>query len=66
MQKVKKTKGKFNILSDYKNDPFAYNQIKIAQKTLKMVDCYSFIMGGPSKEESREILKKFNIKIVED
>lgn len=50
-------------LNDYKNNPFAYHQIKITIKTLKMNDTFALIMGGPNKEESREILKKFKIKI---
>lgn len=55
--------NKYKSLNDYKSNPFIYNQIKIAQKTLQMNDIFVNLMGGPTKEESREILKKYNIKI---
>lgn len=44
---------------------FDNHQIKIAKSTLKMSDAGANIMGGMTKEEAREILKKFNIKFKE-
>ena len=34
------------------------HQLKIARDTLKMSDVGARIMGGPTKEEAREIIKK--------
>ena len=34
------------------------HQLKIAKKTLKMIDSYSLIMGGPTKEEARDIIRR--------
>ncbi len=48
------------------NDPFKINQIKIAKATLKMSDIGAKIMGGMTKEEAREVLKKYGIKFTED
>jgi hypothetical protein len=47
-------------------NPAAWHQIQIAKKTLKMNDAMVGVMGGPSKEEAREILKKYGIKIDEE
>lgn len=44
---------------------FAKRQIDIAKKTLKMSDSGAKIMGGMTKEEAREILKKYKIKFNE-
>jgi hypothetical protein len=46
-------------------DIFAKRQIDIAKKTLKMSDAGAKIMGGMTKEEAREILKKYKIKFDE-
>jgi hypothetical protein len=46
-------------------DVFAKHQIAIAKKTLKMSDMGAQAMGGMTKEEAREILKKHNIKFKE-
>lgn len=46
-------------------DIFAKRQIDIAKKTLKMSDSGAKIMGGMTKEEAREILKKYKIKFNE-
>jgi hypothetical protein len=37
---------------------FERNQLKVAKDTMKMSDAGAFIMGGPSKPEAREIIKK--------
>jgi hypothetical protein len=44
---------------------FDKHQIAIAKKTLKMSDVGARIMGGMTKDEAREILKKHNIKFTE-
>ena len=41
---------------------FDKHQLKIAQDTLKMSDAGAKIMGGPTKEEAREIIYKFTGK----
>ena len=46
-------------------DIFAYHQIKIAKSTLKMSDIGARIMGGMTKDEARDILKKHEIKFQE-
>ncbi len=38
------------------------HQLKIAKDTLKMPDAIAGIMGGPTKEEAREIIKKLEGK----
>jgi len=43
-------------------DVFAQHQIKIAKDTLKMPDAMVGVMGGPSKAEALEILKRYGIK----
>ena len=43
-------------------DVFAKHQIKIARSTLKMNDIGIAIMGGMTKNEAREILKKYSLK----
>ena len=39
------------------------HQIKIAKDTLKMSDVGAMIMGGMTKPEAKEILKKHGIKV---
>lgn len=46
-------------------DVFDKHQIAIAKKTLKMSDIGAKIMGGMTKSEARQILKKFNIAFKE-
>ena len=46
-------------------DIFAYHQIKIAKRTLEMSDIGARIMGGMTKDEARDILKKHGIKFQE-
>jgi hypothetical protein len=43
------------VMSD---DVFVKHQIKIARATLKMNDVGVAVMGGMSKDEAREILRK--------
>ena len=38
------------------------HQLAIARKTLKMSDIGAMIMGGPTKQESREIIKRLTGK----
>ena len=45
---------------------FDKHQINIARKTLKMSDVGALIMGGMTKEDARDILKKHGIKVKED
>jgi len=45
---------------------FDKHQIAIAKRTLQMNDVGANIMGGMTKAEARNILKKFNIKFKED
>lgn len=40
------------------------HQLKIARKTLKLNDAGALILGGPSKEEAREIIKRLTGKEV--
>jgi hypothetical protein len=40
------------------SDVFMEHQIKIAKATLKMNDVGVAVMGGMSKDEAREILRK--------
>lgn len=47
-------------------DPATWHQIQIAKKTLKMPDAMVGVMGGPSKEEAKEILRKHNIKQLQE
>ena len=35
------------------------HQLKIAKATLKMPDAIVGVMGGPTKEEARQIIKRF-------
>lgn len=46
-------------------DVFAKHQIAIAKRTLQLSDIGASIMGGMTKDEAREILKKYNIKFKE-
>ena len=46
-------------------DVFAKHQIKIAKRTLEMSDIGARIMGGMTKPEAREVLKKHGIKFQE-
>jgi len=43
-------------------DAPAQHQITIAKKTLKMPDAILGVMGGMTKEQAKEILKKYNVK----
>jgi mannose-6-phosphate isomerase-like protein (cupin superfamily) len=43
------------------NDPATWHQIQIAKKTLKMPDAMVGVMGGMTKEEAKEILRKNNV-----
>jgi len=45
---------------------FAKHQINIAKRTLQLSDVGAFILGGMTKEEAREILKKYGIKFKEE
>jgi hypothetical protein len=45
------------------DDPFIKNQIIVAKKTLKMANPMLGVMGGMTKEEARQILKKYGIKV---
>jgi len=47
-------------------DIFAKHQIRIAKDTLKLSDIGARIMGGMTKAEAREILKKHGIKFNEE
>ena len=47
-------------------NPAAWHQVQIAKKTLKMPDAMVGVMGGPSKEEAKEILKKYGIIVNEE
>ena len=42
------------------------HQLKIAKDTLKMSDVGARIMGGPTKEEAREIIKKLTGKVAKE
>ena len=44
---------------------FDKHQIIIAKKTLQLSDIGAFILGGMTKDEAREILKKHGIKYKE-
>jgi hypothetical protein len=46
-------------------DVIVKHQIKIAKATLKMNDVGVAVMGGMSKDEARDILKKNNIRFEE-
>ena len=43
-------------------DPATWHQIQIAKKTLRMPGAMAGVMGGMSKEEAKEILRKRGIK----
>ena len=45
---------------------FEKHQLKIARDTLKMSDAGALIMGGPSKEEARKIIKRITGKDAKD
>lgn len=38
------------------------HQLKIARDTLRMPDAIAAVVGGPSKEEAREIIKRLTGK----
>jgi hypothetical protein len=38
------------------------HQLKIARDTLKMPDAIAAVMGGPTKEEAREIIRRLTGK----
>jgi hypothetical protein len=40
------------------------HQLKIARDTLRMPDAMVGVMGGPSKQEAREIIKRLTTKEV--
>jgi len=42
-------------------DPATWHQIQIAKKTLRMPDAMLGVMGGMTKEEAKEILRKHNV-----
>jgi hypothetical protein len=42
------------------------HQLKVARQTLKMADTFVGVMGGPSKAEAREIIKKLTGKSVKE
>ena len=42
------------------------HQLRIARKTLKMSDMGALIMGGPSKEEARLIIRDLTGKIARE
>ena len=46
-------------------DPATWHQIQIAKKTIRMPGAMANVMGGMTKEEAREILKKRGIKFDE-
>src|SRR6202007_107296 len=45
---------------------FDKHQIAIAKKTLKMSDMGARIMGGMTKDEAREVLRRHGLRIVEN
>ncbi len=49
--------------SNKQKDPIIRHQIEIAKRTLKMPDALLAVMGGPSKEEAKETLHKFGVKL---
>jgi hypothetical protein len=49
-------------MSKKKMDPIIKHQIEIAKRTLKMTDAILGVMGGPTKEEAKETLRKFGVK----
>ena len=53
--------NRYNI-NRYKNDPSKYNQLKIALDTLSMPAPMTGIMGGPSIEKAKQIVKKITGK----
>jgi hypothetical protein len=46
---------------DKNKDPFIQRQIEIAKKTLKMPGAMVGVMGGMTKAEAKEILKKYGV-----
>ena len=44
------------------NDPVVKNQIRVALKTLKMPSAMLGVMGGMTKEQAKEILRKYGVK----
>jgi hypothetical protein len=46
-------------------NPALWNQIQVAKKVLNTNDVMAKVMGGMTKEEARELLKKHNIKFKE-
>jgi hypothetical protein len=47
-------------------DPAAWHQLQIAKKTLKMPDQMVGVMGGMTKEEAKEILRKYSVKGIQE
>lgn len=48
------------------NDPATWHQIQIAKKTLRMPDEMVGVMGGMTKEEAKDVLRKHNIKQLQE
>jgi hypothetical protein len=44
------------------NDPAIRNQIRVALQTLKMPSAMLGVMGGTTKEQAKEILRKYGVK----
>lgn len=53
------TTMKATLKNHFKLQPWDEHQIKIARQTLLMSDVGASIMGGPTKEEARQILARF-------
>jgi hypothetical protein len=47
-------------------DPATWHQIQIAKKTLKMPDAMVGVMGGMTKEEAKEILRKHSVDQIKE
>jgi len=45
---------------------FEKHQLKIAKKTLKLSDVGALILGGPTKDEAREIILKLTGKVAKE
>jgi hypothetical protein len=50
---------------DKMEDIFLKHQLAIAKSTLKMNDVGAMVMGGMSKDEARELLRKHGVKFHE-
>jgi hypothetical protein len=47
-------------------DPASWHQLQIAKKTLQMPDAMVGVMGGMTKEEAKEILRKYSVKGIQE